>query len=334
MIVERDMHDHPKTVKLARRLGIHADSAAVLVQRLWGHCEARRTDFLGTDPEDLAAIARFTGKAKVLLDALLGCVWVEKTDAGFVAHGWAEVNKGWLAKVSGGKWRAEQAKRDAAGRMATDTSKPPASPVNPARSTPRSSQVAGQLPADSANGSCQLSGREAGAVEGSGVESTPTVPKGTEESLNQVVETAIHQLNTLFSRPKKRMGQKSRFALEALALDGSLPLDDEHWAALTAFYAVRADYPKERMWRDSPERIAEDLLSEVTKAQTWLASKGIDFGPQRKADVPEPVPHRWQEWLEHAGYPVETPWKDADAPAKREFRAWRESKEAKEEKAA
>lgn len=329
MIVERDMHDHPKTVKLARRLSIHPDSAAVLVQRLWGHCEARRTDFLGTDPEDLAAIARFPGKAKTLLDALLGCVWVEKTDAGFVAHGWAEVNKGWLAKVSGGKWRAEQAKRDAAGRMATDTSKPPASPASPAVSTPRSSQVADQHPANSANGRSQLAGSEAGAVEGSGVESTPVVPlQGTADVLNSVVETAIQQLNQLFSRKKKSMGGGAKFELERLAMEGVLPLPAEDWSALATFYRQRGEHPQEKMWRNSPERIAEQLLSEIDKAKTWLTTQGIDFGAQKNEGETEGEPHRWREWLAQAGYPDDAAWTAADPSAKRDFRRWREKMEA------
>jgi hypothetical protein len=94
MRISVDFLDHPKVVKLERRLGF--DGVKSLL-RLWGWCAASRPTGEVGDAEDLEIAARWFGKAGDLAECLLTLGLIEKTEGGFAIHQWAEHNP-WVAE--------------------------------------------------------------------------------------------------------------------------------------------------------------------------------------------------------------------------------------------
>lgn len=281
MIVDPDFPDNPKTVKLIRLLG---EISTRMLLRMWGHCQARRSDKLG-DAEDVAAICRYEGRTKTLLEALLACRWIDADPdraGAYIAHGWSDKNQQWLRKVEGGKKRAQNGTRSEKGCLVSV-------------GLPAIGLTSRQLASGVAN---QLASGEAGAVEWSGVEKDPlSSPKGGQTSIALSCLDAWAQCCAIFGRSKKnraRPSYRAEVALAGFAMRGVLPAPDE-WELLQSFYFV-ALKDKER-WhpRETCESLAENLEGELDKARSWRAESSAGAGTAKKM---EPEPPGWREWLQ------------------------------------
>jgi hypothetical protein len=91
-----DFWDHPKTLKLERRLGL---SAVKSLQLLWMWARQNRTDGILSrmDREDIEIAARWTGKPDVLMESLVDLRWIDKNADTYILHDWQEHNA-WAAK--------------------------------------------------------------------------------------------------------------------------------------------------------------------------------------------------------------------------------------------
>lgn len=344
MIVDPDLPRHRKTLKLAARLGLGRSDVVLLLIDMWGHCQTRRDDFLGSDAEDVAACCQCLEiSPKKLHAALLGVGWIDEVERGYIAHGWLERNKEWFGRSSGGKLRA-QGPRDAKGRLLGKNVQP-AGTVPPATiqlAGDHSNHVVGESSPPTIQLACSHTIQLAGLEESRVDKKTPVVPlqgtasedcglrKPEPDALTPLVETAIHHLTALFGRKKKWVGHGTRCELEEMAKNGVLEIAEADWAVLARFYAVRGEFPGEKMWRNTVEAVAQNLPGEIEKAKAWLAEHEPDFAAKKSdAALSDPVPHRWQEWLSVAGYPDDTAWAQADGAVRREFRRWRDSIEGR-----
>ncbi|WP_297672191.1 hypothetical protein [uncultured Desulfovibrio sp.] len=97
---------HPKTKKLARRLGLEAVRS---LQILWLWAAQNRPDgnLSGMDWEDIELAADWQGEEQAFFTACLGA-WIDEIDGGYVLHDWAEHNP----------WQAEAEARSDAARKA------------------------------------------------------------------------------------------------------------------------------------------------------------------------------------------------------------------------
>ena len=97
---------HPKTKKLARRLGLEAVRS---LQILWLWAAQNRPDgnLSGMDWEDIELAADWQGEEQAFFTACLGA-FLDETDGGFVLHDWTEHNP----------WQAESEARSDAARKA------------------------------------------------------------------------------------------------------------------------------------------------------------------------------------------------------------------------
>ncbi len=91
MNVEPELLDHPKFLRLEKRVGAGALKALL---RLWGHCAANKRGerWAQADPEYLECVARWEGDTGQLYTALVDIGWVEETPEGLVIHDWEENN--------------------------------------------------------------------------------------------------------------------------------------------------------------------------------------------------------------------------------------------------
>lgn len=266
MIVDPDFPDHPKTIRLQRALG---PQAPMILLRLWGHCQHRKTDVLGNDPEDLAAICRWEGKAKVLVTALLTCRWLDETSDGWVAHGWRAYNQSWLSRIEGGKLRAASASRAKNGQLVTSA-------------LPATDQLAGyeqvSLP--------QLAGVIAGAEERRGEEMRREQPPiragalmGGAEALSKTSALCL----LIFGKKRSRLGAEAENALSRHVQD--LPLSPESEAILQRFYALPPNDldPDLKFRHRDADKLAQNLFAAVERANAYFLRVG---GPvEKKAPV-------------------------------------------------
>jgi hypothetical protein len=83
--------DHPKTIKLQRRLG---DSAVLSLLRLWFHVAQNKPDgvLLGMDVEDIEIASRWGGDQGLFASTLLDIGWLADEQGIYVVHDWAEHN--------------------------------------------------------------------------------------------------------------------------------------------------------------------------------------------------------------------------------------------------
>lgn len=90
--------DHPKTVKLERRLGLEGVKA---LQVLWAWSAKNRPDGIlsGMDEEDIEIAAGWKGNDGELLQTLIELRWIDKGADGYALHDWADHND-WAAKVT------------------------------------------------------------------------------------------------------------------------------------------------------------------------------------------------------------------------------------------
>jgi len=87
--------DHPKTLKLQRRLGLEA---VVSLQRLWMRAAKNRPEgsLTGMDAEDIELAARWSGDVGAFTSALVDLRWLDQDGASYHIHDWAEHNA-WAA---------------------------------------------------------------------------------------------------------------------------------------------------------------------------------------------------------------------------------------------
>ena len=88
---------NPKTKKLIKRLGLEG---IVALQLLWIWCAENRPDgdLSGMDDEDIELAADWNGEESALVETLADLRWIDKTETGYVLHGWAERNP-WAAEA-------------------------------------------------------------------------------------------------------------------------------------------------------------------------------------------------------------------------------------------
>lgn len=107
--------EHPKTIKLERRLG---DSGVLSHIRLLRFCASNPTrwdgNLLGMSAEDIAIAAGWKGDEEDFVKALLECRLLDKIPEGLVIHDWADHN----TYVADGIERSEKAKKAANKRWA------------------------------------------------------------------------------------------------------------------------------------------------------------------------------------------------------------------------
>jgi hypothetical protein len=132
MIIETDFLEHWKTRLLVRLL--KTETAPLYVIRLWAHCQSRKTDRLTQmgsgltqpKPELLSAICRWDGDPQIFWSAMVQ-TFVEDSEEGIIAHGWADANaslvSAWNNGKMGGRPKSEKPKDN----------RPVNPPVNPAQ---------------------------------------------------------------------------------------------------------------------------------------------------------------------------------------------------------
>lgn len=101
--------DHPKTVKLQRRLG---DGAVLALQRLWCFAAQHKPDgnLCGMDAEDIEIAARWQGETGAFVAALTDLRWLDRAEDGsYLVHDWA-VHNGYASYAA----RRSEAARNAA----------------------------------------------------------------------------------------------------------------------------------------------------------------------------------------------------------------------------
>ena len=144
---------HPKTVKLQRRLGLEG---VVALQRLWIWAAQNRSDgsLSGLDAEDIAIAAGWEGEGDAFVDALLAVRFLDETENGRVLHGWAEHQ----SYVVEDKARIERARNAANARWGKANAKSDAEGAksNAGDMQDYASSIASSMPehADSNAGSC------------------------------------------------------------------------------------------------------------------------------------------------------------------------------------
>ena len=103
--------DHPKTIKLERRLGWPGIKGLI---RLWFFCAANKPDgnFTGMNADDIEIAAKWTGDPGIFLQALIDLRFIDQDGTGLSLHDWSEHN----GYASHSKEREERARRAAAVR--------------------------------------------------------------------------------------------------------------------------------------------------------------------------------------------------------------------------
>ena len=86
--------DHPKTVKLKRRLGLEGVESLI---RLWTWAALNRPDGdVGQDSDDIEIAARWDGEPGAFVSALESLKWIDLRDGRYLLHDWQEHNP-WAA---------------------------------------------------------------------------------------------------------------------------------------------------------------------------------------------------------------------------------------------
>jgi len=122
--IKLDFYDHPKTVKLKRKLGINA---VVSLQQLWIYAAQNRSKGIlhGLDDEDIAIASRWDGDADKFINGLIDVKFLEKGEDGtLILHDWEEHQP--FAFYS--EERSKQARAAAAARWGGEKSNSPNSP--------------------------------------------------------------------------------------------------------------------------------------------------------------------------------------------------------------
>lgn len=92
--VNVNFFDHPKTVKLERRLGFQGVKALL---RLWSWAAINRPDgALGGDIEDIEIAAQWSGEPDLFVNTVVALRWLDLSDGHYSLHDWDEHNP-WAA---------------------------------------------------------------------------------------------------------------------------------------------------------------------------------------------------------------------------------------------
>ncbi len=83
--------EHPKTVKLERRLGL-AGVKALLVLWMWTAKNKPNGNFLGLDVEDIEIAAGWTGETGALVSCLVGLRFLDQDEDQYFLHNWEKHN--------------------------------------------------------------------------------------------------------------------------------------------------------------------------------------------------------------------------------------------------
>lgn len=102
MRVEPELVDHPKYLKLKRRIG---DVALECLLRLWGHCQAsqRGGTWKNADFEYVEIVARWTGKPGEFYEAAKESGWIDERSGSIIIHDWDHFNSKARANWANGK---------------------------------------------------------------------------------------------------------------------------------------------------------------------------------------------------------------------------------------
>ncbi|MCW5943283.1 MAG: hypothetical protein KIS66_13710 [Fimbriimonadaceae bacterium] len=101
-MAKRGVPTHPKTFRLARRLGVESWAAVGLLECFWHFCSVHAmTGVISADADELADAIRYGGDAAVLLEALVSCGWVDRlSDGRLVVHDAAQhADNTWKANL-------------------------------------------------------------------------------------------------------------------------------------------------------------------------------------------------------------------------------------------
>lgn len=110
MRVEPELFEHPKFLKLRRRVGEYAAEALL---RIWAHCQnsQRGERWLSADPEYVEVVARWTGPNGALYESLLDCRFIDERAGVVVIHDWEYMNSNtvnnWKKGKMGGRPRKQ-----------------------------------------------------------------------------------------------------------------------------------------------------------------------------------------------------------------------------------
>lgn len=101
MRVEAELLDHPKFLRLKRRLGPYALEGLL---RVWGHCQnaQRGGVWKRADIEYVEVVARWDGKPGDFYAAMLDVRFIEERGGAVVIHDWDRMNSRALASWSNG----------------------------------------------------------------------------------------------------------------------------------------------------------------------------------------------------------------------------------------
>ncbi|MCG9896331.1 MAG: hypothetical protein MH204_12735, partial [Fimbriimonadaceae bacterium] len=101
-MAKRGVPEHPKTLRLARLLGVEPWAAVGLLEVFWHWCSRYAiTGVINHSPEDLADSIRYSGNAQAMFSALVSAGWVDQVDGvGFVVHDIADhADNTWKANL-------------------------------------------------------------------------------------------------------------------------------------------------------------------------------------------------------------------------------------------
>lgn len=110
-----EFFDHPKTVKLQRRLGLEA---VISLQRLWLWAAQNRASgkLSNMDGEDIEIAAKWAGECGVFTSELVSLGWLDEEGGAYSLHDWTEHNP-WQAEANA---RSEKARNAAQTRWNTE----------------------------------------------------------------------------------------------------------------------------------------------------------------------------------------------------------------------
>jgi len=91
MRVEPELPDHPKFLRLKKRVG---EGACENLIRIWGHCQNSQRGGLwrGADREYVEVVARWAGEPGLFYQAAVESGFLDETKAGVVIHDWDKFN--------------------------------------------------------------------------------------------------------------------------------------------------------------------------------------------------------------------------------------------------
>lgn len=100
-MAKRGVPEHPKTLKLARRLGVEPWAAVGLLEVFWHWCSKYAiTGLVTASPEDIADGIRYSGDADALFAVMLECGWIDAHPDGFTIHDVADhADNTWKANL-------------------------------------------------------------------------------------------------------------------------------------------------------------------------------------------------------------------------------------------